>query len=129
MMNSLAVDMFITAQVAVVDTHKRRLLAANAGHCPLLLTRQDNTIEAVSPEGVPFGILADMVFEQVAIPLAEYTSVVLYTDGLTEARNAHGEFFGQERFLIGCGKTSLKLPAICRRPSERNSNHFKAKSR
>jgi serine phosphatase RsbU (regulator of sigma subunit)/anti-sigma regulatory factor (Ser/Thr protein kinase) len=93
------VDMFITAQVAVADTHKRRLLAANAGHCPLLLTRQDNTIEAVSPEGMPFGILADTVFEQVAIPLAEYTSVVLYTDGLTEARNAHGEFFGQERFF------------------------------
>jgi serine phosphatase RsbU (regulator of sigma subunit) len=93
------VDMFITAQIVLADTRKRRLVVANAGHCPLLITRRDNSIEAISPEGMPLGILPDVAFEHVVVPFADCTSAVLYTDGLTEARNAHGEFFGQERLL------------------------------
>jgi serine phosphatase RsbU (regulator of sigma subunit) len=94
-----SVDMFITAQVAFVDARKRRLIVANAGHCPLLIARRDCEIETISPEGVPLGILRDAVFEQMPISLKECGSVILYTDGLTEARNAHGEFFGDGRFF------------------------------
>ncbi len=93
------VDMFITAQIALADTRKRRLVVANAGHCPLLVTRRDNTVQSISPEGMPLGILPDVAFEHVVVPLAECASAVLYTDGLTEARNTHGEFFGQERLF------------------------------
>jgi serine phosphatase RsbU (regulator of sigma subunit)/anti-sigma regulatory factor (Ser/Thr protein kinase) len=94
-----SVDMFITAQMAVLDARKRRLMVANAGHCPLVLTHHDGHVEAISPEGMPLGIVAEATFEQMPISLQEHVSAVLYTDGLTEARNAHGQFFGQNRFF------------------------------
>jgi len=93
------VDMFITAQVVLADTRKRRLIVANAGHCPLLVTGRDHTIRAISPEGMPLGILPDVTFEHAVVPMSDCTAAILYTDGLTEARNAHGEFYGQERLF------------------------------
>jgi serine phosphatase RsbU (regulator of sigma subunit) len=75
-----------------------------------LITRRDNSIEAISPEGMPLGILPDVAFEHVVVPFADCTSAVLYTDGLTEARNAHGEFFGQER-LLELVRKSLRHPS------------------
>jgi serine phosphatase RsbU (regulator of sigma subunit) len=93
------VDMFITAQIVLADIHKRRLVIANAGHCPVLVQHRDGTVESISPEGMPLGIMPDAMFEQRVVSVADSPAVILYTDGLTEARNAHGEFFGHERFI------------------------------
>ena len=46
---------------------------------------------------MPLGILPRAIFREQTISLRDCASVLLYTDGLTEARNAHGDFFGQER--------------------------------
>jgi serine phosphatase RsbU (regulator of sigma subunit)/anti-sigma regulatory factor (Ser/Thr protein kinase) len=94
-----AVDMFITVQLALIDISADKLIVASAGHCPLLLTLNNGSIEALSPEGMPLGILPDAQFEEASITLSDCSCAVLYTDGLTEARNAHGEFYGQERLL------------------------------
>jgi serine phosphatase RsbU (regulator of sigma subunit) len=92
------VDMFITAQLAFVDVAKRELVAASAGHCPLLVGAvHKNAVLTVSPEGIPLGILSNATFADEIIVLEKGFRVLLYTDGLTEARNAQGQFFGQER--------------------------------
>jgi len=92
------VDMFITAQLVYVDARDRRLIAASAGHCPLLLAVDSDTdVKALSPEGMPLGILPDTPFTDEAADLPRNCRVLLYTDGLTEARNAQGELFGHER--------------------------------
>jgi serine phosphatase RsbU (regulator of sigma subunit)/anti-sigma regulatory factor (Ser/Thr protein kinase) len=90
------VDMFITAQLAYVDVKARKLIVGSAGHCPLLIADVSG-VKSLSPEGIPLGILADTVFASEAIDLPEKCRVLLYTDGLTEAMNAGGERFGQER--------------------------------
>jgi serine phosphatase RsbU (regulator of sigma subunit) len=93
------VDMFITVSVALIDTTQDKLSLANAGHCPLLLKTLTGRIEPVSAEGVPLGIMPDAIFEQQDFPLCPCQCVLLYTDGVTEASNAKGEFFGQKRLM------------------------------
>jgi len=92
-----AVDMFVTAQIVLIDTQKQELILANAGHCPLLVATRSGGLVSASPEGVPLGILPRASFREEIVPLRECTAALLYTDGLTESRNAHGDFFGQER--------------------------------
>ncbi|HUL51405.1 MAG TPA: SpoIIE family protein phosphatase [Candidatus Nitrosotalea sp.] len=92
------VDMFITAQLAFVDPAGSRVIAASAGHCPMLLAHLDESrITSISPEGMPLGILPDTTFCDEVAPLPGRSRLLLYTDGLTEARNPAGEQFGQER--------------------------------
>ena len=94
------VDMFITAQLVYVDARERRLVTASAGHCPLLLAvAGDGAVKPLSPEGMPLGILPDTPFTDETAELPANCRVLLYTDGLTEARNAQGELFGQERLM------------------------------
>ncbi len=91
-----SVDMFITAQLAYVDSARRSMAVASAGHCPLLMT--DGTqARSFSPEGMPLGILPDTVFTSEMVELPRNCRVLLYTDGLTEALDADGERYGQER--------------------------------
>ncbi|HEY1490068.1 MAG TPA: SpoIIE family protein phosphatase, partial [Verrucomicrobiae bacterium] len=92
------VDMFITAQLAFVDVRARKLIVGSAGHCPLLIADVSG-VRSLSPEGMPLGILADTVFVNETVALPQHCRVLLYTDGLTEAMNAAGERFGQERLM------------------------------
>jgi serine phosphatase RsbU (regulator of sigma subunit)/anti-sigma regulatory factor (Ser/Thr protein kinase) len=94
-----SVDMFITAQLVLVDTRHKRLTVANAGHCPLLLADRLGETMAVSPDGMPLGIVPEIKFVDEIVPLDPFHCALLYTDGLTEARNAEGECFGQERLV------------------------------
>jgi serine phosphatase RsbU (regulator of sigma subunit) len=103
------VDMFITAQLVYVDSRNRRITAASAGHCPVLLSQDaEGNVKSISPEGLPLGILPDVSFSNHTETLARNARVLLYTDGLTEARNSAGEFFGQDR-LIKWFKRSAQL--------------------
>ncbi|HEX7861592.1 MAG TPA: SpoIIE family protein phosphatase [Verrucomicrobiae bacterium] len=94
------VDMFITAQLVYVDSRNRRITAASAGHCPVLLSLDGaGNVKSISPEGLPLGILPDTSFSNHTETLSRNSRVLLYTDGLTEARNSAGEFFGQDRLI------------------------------
>jgi serine phosphatase RsbU (regulator of sigma subunit)/anti-sigma regulatory factor (Ser/Thr protein kinase) len=94
------VDMFITAQLVYVDSRNRRITAASAGHCPALLSVDaEGNVKSISPEGLPLGILPDTSFSNQTESLPRNSRVLLYTDGLTEARNSAGEFFGQDRLM------------------------------
>ena len=72
---------------------ERRAFARYSCHCGRFRVE-----EPYSPEGMPLGILADTVFanETVELP-ANDAAVLLYTDGLTEAMDAAGERYGQDR--------------------------------
>jgi serine phosphatase RsbU (regulator of sigma subunit)/anti-sigma regulatory factor (Ser/Thr protein kinase) len=103
------VDMFITAQLVFVDVRKRLLTAANAGHCPVLLAGlEENRVISLSPEGIPIGILPGAVFAHETVPLGRRCRVILYTDGVTEARNSQGELFGQRRLSDWLLKTTTR---------------------
>src|ERR1051325_7250057 len=82
------VDMFITAQLVLVDFHRKRLVVANAGHCPLFVVSPTGALHSVSPDGLPLGILPEVTYAQQVLPLNDCSCALLYTDGLTEARNS-----------------------------------------
>jgi serine phosphatase RsbU (regulator of sigma subunit)/anti-sigma regulatory factor (Ser/Thr protein kinase) len=102
------VDMFITAQLVLADFHQRHLVVANAGHCPLFVAGPAGNLKTVSPEGLPLGILPDVTYTQEIQPLDDCCCALMYTDGLTEARNSHGELFGQERLCTWLRQTVNK---------------------
>ena len=95
-----AVNMFITAQVVHVDLRTRQMTAASAGHPPLLyVPRGRHTVLALPTQGLPIGVLPDTVYRSATAFLGEPATLLLYTDGLTDTRNAEGKLFGQHRLM------------------------------
>jgi serine phosphatase RsbU (regulator of sigma subunit) len=92
-----SVDMFITAQLALLDPAARRLTLANAGHCPLMLSEGGEPARPVGPEGMPLGILPQAVFLEETLALEHSAAAVLYTDGVTETHDPAGRAVGTER--------------------------------
>lgn len=71
---------------------------ACAGHpCPVLATRGDARL--VGEPGTLLGVVPEPVVNAVTVPLRPGESLVLYTDGVSEARDAQGGFFGDDALL------------------------------
>ena len=103
------VDMFITAQLVLVNPRERTLTIASAGHCPLLVsTNQSPGFAAISPEGMPLGIQPEGVFQEETISLGESFRLLLYTDGLSEAMNTDGKRYGQENVECWFAATAVQ---------------------
>lgn len=90
-------EVFVTLQLAVADLRQRQLHVANAGHCPLLISAPNQPAKAVAPEGIPLGIRPDAQFSSQTVQIDPFSSILMYTDGVTEARDSTGSFFGQPR--------------------------------
>ena len=88
--------MFVTLFVGALDLSTGRLHYCNAGHCPPLLIGNELTLLPVDTN-IPVGFLAEWQYTSQQITLPPQTSIFLYTDGLTEARNAEKEMFGKQR--------------------------------
>jgi serine phosphatase RsbU (regulator of sigma subunit) len=88
---------FVTFLVAVLDLASYHLTLVNAGHPPPLHLRQGE-VEAVGAEaaGLPLAGI-DRPYEEFPLRLRPGEMLLGYTDGITEARNPHGEFYGIAR--------------------------------
>jgi len=73
-----------------------RVELCNAGHCLPLIVGASG-VSAVAPTGLPVGTFLSCCYTSSAVVLAPGDALVLYTDGLTEARDAHDEEYGVER--------------------------------
>ena len=81
----------------VVDSEVGILTFANAGHYAPILVRADGRIERLASGGPVLGVFSDAVYVQERVQVAGGDRLVLYTDGITEARRADDEEFGEER--------------------------------
>jgi sigma-B regulation protein RsbU (phosphoserine phosphatase) len=72
-----------------------RLTFANAGHCAPLLVRAGGPIESLDATSMPVGLMATTNFDLAHRDLQPGDRIVLYTDGVTDAANEAGEFFGR----------------------------------
>ncbi len=110
-----AVNMFITAQVVVVDARTRLVTAAGAGHGPLLYMTDGGSVEPLATQGVPLGTMPDARYRAEAATLGRPGTLLLHTDGLVDMRNASGEVYGQARLLnwldanLGRGRSATEL--------------------
>jgi PAS domain S-box-containing protein len=91
-------DYFITLFYFQYDIKNQQLSFANAGHPPpLLLSPFHTECRQLDAEGMILGVRKHIVFEEKTTVLSKGDLLLLYTDGLTEAENPEGEFFGLER--------------------------------
>jgi serine phosphatase RsbU (regulator of sigma subunit) len=88
---------FVTAVYAVVDTARATVTSANAGHPSLLVGRADGRVEAIDERGLVLGFFDQAPYANAERPLFAGDRILLYTDGVPEAQNAHGEFFDSDR--------------------------------
>ena len=90
--------MFVTLLYAVYDPETGRLTYSNGGHNPPLIVHKDNTSTLLPPtEGLALGLLPDYEYQQKTVTVEPGETLVLYTDGVTEAMNADEEEFGVDR--------------------------------
>lgn len=95
---------FVTVLLAILDASQGTLDLVSAGHNPIMIYRADSKkIENVNPSGMPLGIRATLAasfadrLEQVQLTLGEGDLFIMYTDGITEACDREGTFFGENR--------------------------------
>ncbi|NUQ38766.1 MAG: PP2C family protein-serine/threonine phosphatase [Caldilineales bacterium] len=92
-------DLFVSVFYAVLDPDSGVLTYANAGHNPPFLLRRQGSgrAELLTRTGMVLGVMRGVAWEAVTLPMQPGDSVVIYSDGVSDALNEGGEFFGEER--------------------------------
>jgi phosphoserine phosphatase RsbU/P len=90
---------FITLFFAVCDPVTGRMVYVNAGHMPALVRRRDGTFEKLTGGGIALGMFEFSTYEAFQTTLAPGDTLVLYSDGVTEAENHHGEPFEESGLM------------------------------
>jgi sigma-B regulation protein RsbU (phosphoserine phosphatase) len=98
---------FITMTYAVVDLSARTMTMARAGHCPLVYVpgphAESRAPRALQPDGMVLGLqfdtgeVFDRTLQELTLPLGPGDLFLLYTDGISEAMNVEGDYFGDAR--------------------------------
>lgn len=86
-------ERYATAFLGVLDPETGAVRYANAGHNPALVLRRDGAIEELGATGIPLGIMPNASYECGQVALAAGDALIIYTDGITEAKNERGEEF------------------------------------
>ncbi len=106
---------FISAIACYIDFSTGLFRAACAGHPPIILLRSGGLLEQVRPRGRVISPLFSPDFPDVETSLERGDKMVLYTDGITEARDPARELFGEEKFTaLLSGLASCSPEDICR---------------
>ncbi len=108
-------NQFLTAFYGVLDPGSGKLVYANAGQPPpLFLSAQGDAVKRLVLTGPPLGVLEDARWRTAEISVAEGDLLVMYTDGVTDARAGDGLLFGGER-LLATVRQQAGLPATTAR--------------
>jgi len=104
--------MFVTFLCAVFEPATGALAIANAGHCRPLVLRPGEPPQPVFPKlGTALGFEPDLEFERIDLTLAPGDTLILYSDGVTEAFNPDDECYGDPRLLEDTAELSSHSPA------------------
>lgn len=97
---TLSRNSFVSALYGIIDIKQEKLFIARAGHCPVLLVRNSKVIE-FKPAGIGLGLSGNEFFartlEEQEIDLLDNDTIILYTDGITEAKNTELDDYGDKR--------------------------------
>jgi sigma-B regulation protein RsbU (phosphoserine phosphatase) len=91
-------DKFITLSLCVLDATTHKLILTSAGHTPVIIRRADGRAEEVGQDvsGLPLGIMEDSEYEQTEVQLNQGDVVVIYSDGVTDARSPADELYDSQ---------------------------------
>lgn len=99
-------NMFVTVWIGILHIPTGELTYANAGHEYPAIKRKDGKFELIKEHhSPPIGCMEGIPYKEKKITLNPGDVIYVYTDGVTEANNSNGEFFGEKRML-----DALNLP-------------------
>ncbi len=93
---------FATFVLTVLELASGRLQHCSAGHVPAFVVRASGEVEWLEAHGLPLGLLEDSEYSSEETVLRPGDTLVLYSDGYTEAENPAEEQFGEERLAEAC---------------------------
>lgn len=102
--------MFATLFLAIIDTRTGKLRYCDAGHCSPYIVSHNRVSALKTKKNLPVGVFADANYEVSEMMLQSGESLVLYTDGITESENAHGEWFTESRLQHVLEQTKGRSP-------------------
>jgi phosphoserine phosphatase RsbU/P len=115
----IAEGRFISFCYCVIDTELGVLTYSNAGHYPPIVVRGDGTVERLTAGGPVLGVFPDPTYDQGQVAVGAGDRLVLFTDGITEARTEDDAEFGEERLLdLTIEHRACSAPALQARLSE-----------
>jgi phosphoserine phosphatase RsbU/P len=97
-------DMFVTAFYGVLHLDTRHLTYVRAGHDRPLLLHRDGTLNILPGAGRFIGMLDDLEIEECSLDLRSGDRLIMYSDGVVDARSGAEERYGSDR-LAGVVKT------------------------
>jgi len=95
---SSGASVFVTLFLALIDTRTGGMVYCNAGHPPGLLRRHAGTVATLETRSPAIGIFGGMVFSDSSLVLKAEDMLILYTDGIVEARYDR-DFYGEAKLL------------------------------
>ncbi|MGC9456342.1 MAG: ATP-binding SpoIIE family protein phosphatase [Halothiobacillaceae bacterium] len=105
-------EMFVTVFYGIYDTRTGILTYANGGHNPPVQRTLDGRVSWLPvTHGTALGILEDLPYQENRVAIAPGETLLLYTDGVTEAMDAEGVEFGEERLsdeMVACSGASAE---------------------
>jgi sigma-B regulation protein RsbU (phosphoserine phosphatase) len=106
-----ATDMFTTMVFARFLPDGRRIVWSNAGHNPPVLLRRNGDIETLRPCGPALGLVAGARWRDVDSRFEPGDALLLFTDGLVEARDGAKRQFGVERLIDAARRPAASAAA------------------
>lgn len=106
-------DMYVTMFMGILDINTGIITFTNAGHpYPLVIHENGETNFLREYPDVPIGVLEDHCFTEHTYTLHKNTSILFYTDGITDAENPAGKFYGKENLVKCVQKVAAEAPQI-----------------
>ena len=92
-------EMFVTAFYAILEPDTGRMRYVNAGHNPpyLISNQKGKPFDRLRATGMALGVMEGTVWNQKIVKFIPGDVLMLYTDGITEAQDRTGRFYGERR--------------------------------
>ena len=103
--------MLTTANIVLFDRTARTATLANAGHPPMILRRADGTVVAIELFSPPLGVRLPIHVAERKIPFGPGDVFIIHSDGVYEARNHAGDYYGLEALEVIVGQVSNEATA------------------
>ncbi|MFQ5706792.1 MAG: GAF domain-containing SpoIIE family protein phosphatase [bacterium] len=102
-------DKFITYFFGILDLQEETFTYVNAGHNPPFLFHQNGSFDLLQEGGLILGMMPDVIYEKDTVKLEAGDLIVMFTDGVSEAKDADDEEFEEQR-IAACVLENLHRP-------------------
>lgn len=93
-------NLFVTMFYSEIDLNQKNFRWVHAGHeSAILYDSPIDSFETLGGDGVPLGVMDDWVYQEAEMAITPGQIILIGTDGIKEACNSHGEYFGNERLM------------------------------